>query len=119
MEQVAIRGSQGSWEADVTYEDGSKEKLACLHAYFWPRGQTYDDPLTPEVRQMRKFEKHVALIKEKGRIIMTTDKIDPTKSRGLGFFTRTGYIGVFAVEDFELDDNGMRLLLTKRIANPK
>lgn len=122
MQKVHIKGSQGSWDAEVTYEDGRKETLACLHAYFWkttPKGPMYDDPWPEEVRKLSKFEKHVALIKEKGRVIMTTDETDPSRSRGLGFFTRTGYTGVFAIDDFVLDDDSMRLRLTERIANPK
>src|SRR4051794_13732606 len=76
MQRVHIKGSQGSWDAEITYEDGRKETLACLHAHFWkttPQGPMYDDPWAGDVRKLSKFDKHVALIKEKGRVIMTTD----------------------------------------------
>ena len=31
----AMRGSQGSWDVEVTYADGNKEILPTAHRYFW------------------------------------------------------------------------------------
>jgi hypothetical protein len=31
MHVTKFKGSQGSWEAEVTYSDGSREILACVH----------------------------------------------------------------------------------------
>jgi hypothetical protein len=52
-----------------------------------------------------------------GRVILTTDKINTAKSRGEGFFERTGYVAVYAIDDFRVDDEGMRFRFTDRIAN--
>jgi hypothetical protein len=123
MEKVRIKGSQGSWEAEVRYEDGHTEILACLHDHFWrntPDGPYYNDPWTPELRTTAKFLKHVEVIKSTGRVIMTSDKIDPSKERGAaGYFTRTGYIAVFTIDNFVLDEDSMRFRFVRRIANPK
>ena len=84
MQNVKIRGSQGSWEAQVTYPDGRKEILPCVHQHFWksgPSGPGYDDPWTPDLRKSAKFAKHVELIRSKGRVILTADKIDRSKTR--------------------------------------
>ena len=121
--QVAkIKGSQGSWEAEVTYPDERKEVLACLHQYYMkggPSGPTYNDPWTPELRISTKFAKHVELIRSKGRVILTSDDINEGKGRGGGFFSRTGYIAVYGIDDFIIDDEGMRLRFTDRIINAK
>ena len=31
----SIRGSQGKWDVEVTYSDGSRETLPTAHRYFW------------------------------------------------------------------------------------
>jgi hypothetical protein len=108
------QGLTGSWEAEVVYTDGSKEVLPCLHQHFWCPGGLYDDPWSAEARRTGKFAKHTALIREMGRAILTTDAVDETKNRGFGFFQRTGYVGVFDIADFVLDDSGMRLRFVAR-----
>ena len=111
MQNVKIRGSQGSWEAQVTYPDGRKEILPCVHQHFWksgPSGPGYDDPWTPDLRKSAKFAKHVELIRSKGRLILTADKIDRSKTRDERFFERTGYIAVYNIDGLIVDDEGMR-----------
>ncbi len=106
-----FKGSQGSWEAEVTYSDGSREVLACVHKHYFKRdadGFYYEDPWTPELRQTAKFAKHVELIHSKGRVILTTDDVNESRGRGEGFFKRTGYVAVYPVSDFVIDDNSMR-----------
>ena len=117
-----IKGSQGSWEAEVTYGDGTKEVLACVHQHYWrngPSGPYYDDPWATNqgyaIRDSAKFSKHIALIRSKGRVILTTDKIDESKQRAEGFFQRTGYVAVYDIADFVLDDRGMRFRFVGRI----
>jgi hypothetical protein len=122
MQIVKIRGSQGSWEAQVSYPDGRKEVLACVHQHFWksgPSGPCYDDPWTPELRETAKFAKHVDLIRTKGRVILTTDNINESKNRGEGFFERTGYVAVYNIDDLVVDDEGLRFRFADRIANAK
>jgi hypothetical protein len=119
METVKkILGAQGSWEATVTYSSGRQEELACVHQYYWRndgKGPWYEDPWTPQLRQTPKFAKHVALIQSSQRVILTTDKINEVKKRGEGFFERTGYVAVFTIVDFALDDQGMRFHFKERI----
>ena len=106
-----FKGSQGSWEAELTYSDGSKEVLPCVHKHYFKRdaaGFCYDDPWTPELRQTAKFAKQVELVRAKGRVILTTDDIDESKGRGEGFFKRTGYVAVYPISDFVTDGEGMR-----------
>jgi hypothetical protein len=119
---VKIKGSQGSWEATVSYPDKRKEVLACVHKHFWkvgPSGPCYDDPWTPELRKTSKFANHVELIRTTQRLILTTDDVDESKRRGEGYFRRTGYIGIYTIEDFVVDDSGMRFRFLERIARPK
>jgi hypothetical protein len=107
----ATHRSQGSWEAEVTYSDGSREILACVHKHWFKRdagGFYYEDPWTPELRQTAKFATHVEMIRSKGRVILTTDEINQSKRRGEGFFKRTGYIGVYPISDFVVDDESTR-----------
>lgn len=108
-----FKGSQGSWEAEVTYSDGSSEALACVHKRFFKRDAAgfyyyYDDPCTLPLRESAKFAKHVELIRSKGRVILTTHDVTESKGRGEGFFKRTGYVAVYPISDFVLDDDGMR-----------
>ena len=120
MQTVKIKGSQGSWEAEVTYPDGRQEVLACVHEYFWkkgPSGACYDDPWTPELLKSNKFIKHVDLMRTKGRVIVTKDDVNKSKNRGAGFFARTGYVGVFDIDGLVVDDNGTRFNFTRRVAN--
>ncbi len=86
----------------MTYPDGRKEVLPCVHKYFWKvdqRGPYYDDPWASPadeqsyaIRQSGKFAKHVALIRSKGRVVLTTDDVTESKRRAEGFFKRTGYV---------------------------
>ena len=85
-----FKSSQGSWEADVTYSDGGREVLACVHKYFFKRDAAsfyYDDPWTPDLRESTKFAKHVELIRSKGRVILTTDDVEESSGRRRVFQT--------------------------------
>lgn len=120
----SIIGTQGSWEAQVSYDDGSKEMLPCLHKYYtkgiWPK---YYDPWATDqgyaIRESAKFTKHIALIQENRRVILTDDEVDESKNRAEGFFQRKpkphGYLGVYAIKDFVLDETGMHLVFTDRM----
>jgi hypothetical protein len=41
-------------------------------------------------------------------VILTTDDVNESKGRGEGFFKRTGYVAVYSVSDFVINDEGMR-----------
>lgn len=112
-----FKGSQGNWDAEVFYSDGSKEVLPCVHKYYFKRdvdGFYYDDPWTPELRRTRKFANQVELMRSKGRVILTTDDINESRNRGEGFFARTGYVAVYPISDLVIDEVGMRF----RFGNP-
>ena len=84
--------------SEVSYSDGTKEVLACVHKHYFKRdadGYYYEDPWTPEHRQTTKFAKHIELIRSKGRVILTTDDFNQSKGRGEGCFKRTGYVAVY------------------------
>jgi hypothetical protein len=91
--------------------------LPCVHRYFWqnaPGIPYYDDPLGDGgggIGDTNKFRKHVVLIREKGRAVLTTDE---NKGRGKGFFQRTGYVAVYSIADFTLDETRVRFLFHDR-----
>ena len=71
-----LRGSQGSWDVEVTYADGSKEVLPTAHQLFWKVDQTgpyYQrgpaDHSWDGFRQNAKFADHVALLNAKKRVV--------------------------------------------------
>jgi hypothetical protein len=115
-----ITGSQGAWEVRVKYDDDTTEILPCVHQYFWQNGlggPYYDDPFGDgdgRIGDTNKFQKHVALIREKGRVVLTTDTTDESKGRGKGFFQRTGYVAVYSIADFTLDETRVRFRFVDR-----
>jgi hypothetical protein len=105
------KGSQGQWQATVTYNDGTQEILPCVHSFFWRAGRHFHDPWTPEWFTKTKFKKHVALIKEKMRVIVTDSDVDPRKvrivGRGHGAIKRLGYKGIFTIENLVINEQGV------------
>jgi hypothetical protein len=120
MQVTKFKGSQGSWEAEVTYSDGSKETLACVHKHYFKRcadgGFGYHDPHLAVSEHVRspKFTRQIELIRSKGRVILTTDDVDESSELDPGSFKRTGYVAVYPISDFVIDDKGMRF----RFGNP-
>jgi hypothetical protein len=106
MHVTKFKGSQGSWEAEVTYSDGSKEVLACVHKHYFKRDADgfyyYHDPYLALTEHFRstKFTKQIELIRSKGRVILTTDEVDESKEFDVGFLKRTGYVAVYPISDF-------------------
>jgi|SRR6516164_4801101 hypothetical protein len=111
----SIRGSQGKWDVDVTYSDGSRETLPTAHRYFWKGGDVYHrgdpDISWPIFRDKPQFEEHVNLIKEKRRVVVTTDDID----EATGMFKRTGYVGVFDVDGISVTKDGLTFRFVRRL----
>ena len=118
MQQAKFVGAQGSWNALAVYDDGAQETLACVHKHYL-QNTDYEDFWTLDLRQLPKFAEHIDLIRERNRVILTTDDVDPSKLPGRGFFKRTGYVAVYAIGDFVLDETSMRFRLVQRIANAK
>jgi hypothetical protein len=119
MNVVKFKGVQGSWEAEVTYSDGSKEALACVHKHYFKRdadGFYYHDPhvRVPEHVRSPKLTKQIELMRSKGRVILTTDDIVGSDELDPGYFKRTGYVAVYLISDLVIDDAGMRF----RFGNP-
>ena len=113
-----LRGSQGSWDVEVTYADGSKEVLPTAHQLFWkvdqngPYYQRGPADLSWEgFRQNAKFADHVAFLDAKKRVVLTTDDIDEVT----GLFKRTGYVGVFDIAEVSLGENGLFFRFVRRL----
>jgi hypothetical protein len=65
--------------------------------------------------QDRRVLDHIDRIRSTGHVILTKDRVNEGKKRGDGYFTRTGYIAVYDVSDFELDGSGgYRMRFVKR-----
>src|SRR5687767_5695554 len=105
MPKFKAHGHRGSWFADV-----NGEHLPCVHAHWW-KGSGYHDPYARPGDA--KFEKLLQGIRETGRGVVTKDDV----SDGGRTFKRTGYVGVFKIEDPQLDDDGLRFRITNRIAD--
>lgn len=105
-------GSRGSWFALV---DG--EELPCVHDHWWVKGnreRRYNDHL---LRASLHNDNFVARIKEKRKVVLTSDK--PHSAINPVPFKRTGYIALWTVEDIEFDENGLRFRFTEKIDDLK
>ena len=103
-----IKGSRGSWEAEVPYTDGTKERLPCVHKHYCrtgPAGCCYHEP-RENFGNLARLEEHMARIREKGRVVLTEDSVDESKHPPL--IKRKGYFGVYSVADVNFDDDGLR-----------
>jgi hypothetical protein len=75
----SAKGSQGTWHAEVKWNDGTTERLACVHQHFSKAGHYYD-PLSPEfydtpADEDPRFAEWLDLIRAKGRVIMTKSEL--------------------------------------------
>jgi hypothetical protein len=111
-----LRGMQGSWLVDVTYDDGSVERLPTAHAYFWASGKEYHRGLgdvgsTGFFKDTKKFTDYIDALKAKKRVVLTKDDIDEAAHH----FERTDYLGVFDVDDIKLSDNSLSFRFVQRL----
>jgi hypothetical protein len=107
-----ITGRQGDWNAIATYDDDSTDLLACVHDRFWREGRQYHDPWNgADLRNTEKFKKHIELMRSKKRVIMTQNEMDLRRTHGPGAMKRTGYRGIFNIENFSFDDDGIRVTI--------
>jgi hypothetical protein len=112
----SAKGSQGTWHAEVKWNDGTTERLACVHQHFSKAGHYYD-PLSPEfydtpADEDPRFAEWLDLIRAKGRVIMTKSEL--VRGGGYSHARRTGYIGVFDVTDITRDANGLHFRFVRR-----
>jgi hypothetical protein len=112
----SAKGSQGTWHADVTWSDGTTERLACVHQHFSRAGHYYD-PLSSEfydtpADEDPRFAEWLDLIRAKGRVIMT--KSDPVPGKGYTALRRSQYVAVFDVTDIIRDDAGLHFRFVRR-----
>ena len=112
-----LTGMQGSWLVNVTYDDGSTERLPTAHAYFWSSGNQYqrrsgdvgsngffrDNP--------KKFAEYIEALKANKRVVLTKDDIDEATAH----FKRADYQGVFDVEDITLSGDSLRFRFVRRL----
>jgi hypothetical protein len=99
-----IKGSRGSWEASVPYTDGTKEQLPCVHKHY--RAGFFYHEQRENFGNSVKRDRHIALIRDKGRVVLTDDIVDESKHPPL--IERKGYVGVYSVADVNFDDDGLR-----------
>lgn len=102
MYTTKANGQRGSWFATV-----KGEELPCVHEH-WLKRSNYDDPSARP--GIKKFDDLYNAIKEKKRVVLTKDNY-----LGDHQFERTGYIAVFEVVGLEMDDNGLRFRMVRRL----
>jgi hypothetical protein len=87
-------GHSGSWFA--TWEGLS---YPCVHNH-WHRGEWYDDPCV-EPAIYPKWQRFLAAIQNQKKVIETIDKV-PDDWR-YGRWRRSGYIGLWEVDNFQVE----------------
>ena len=99
-------GQQGSWFATV---DG--ERLPCVHQH-WVHSDNgtlhYCDPI-PNRETNPKYPDYFKEIESCGMVILTKDKVPE--------WQRLGYIAVFRIDNFRLDETGLNFDLIERVCN--
>jgi hypothetical protein len=108
---LKAKGQQGSWFADV-----AGESIPCVHDYHctWKEGAYYNQPSkTPSVP---RYAKYAEAIREAGYVIVAKDAVTKDENGDLSY-KRIGYVGVFTVENVELDEKGLRFRIISRVAN--
>lgn len=117
-DRAKISGQAGRWTAQVTYPDGQKQELGCVHQYFF-KGMEYSAPALTKVnvgtRGRNEYRRCCDLIRETNRVVITLDSFDDTRPLGDGSFKRTGYVGVYQIANLIEDDNGVRFDLIRPI----
>lgn len=111
MEKKKAIGRISWWFAEV---DG--EAIPCVHEHWWQAGPPprYNDTEIPHHQKAHEF---VEAIKRLKRVILTKGKAVP-KETGEGILIpRAAYVAVFAVEDIEFDEAGLRFTFLKRLVD--
>ena|SRR5680860_637493 len=95
-------------------------RIATCHSYYLTRaGYRYDhkarqgDNIDPA--WLRKYDELVSLLREKKLVVLTQDEViegDP-----LPTISRTGYTGIFSIDDVEECDGVLTFRLFERIAD--
>jgi hypothetical protein len=109
----SITGQQGKWWAWVEYDDGTREKVPCVHGTYWAPGggRHYHDPWHNERRAMRatkKFAEHCEMFLTLRRVVVTDSNVLPDRARP-GQLRRVSYRGnvVFNIDNVEIGDRGI------------
>jgi hypothetical protein len=117
LKYKSIAGQRGTWWVTVTFNDGTKEKLACVHDEYrcGPGKLQYFDSIPPDLRTGKKYLDQIALMQEKKRVVFTSDKKFPQNDRGHNRFQRTDYTGIYNIADLVIDETGTRFEIADRI----
>lgn len=76
--------------------------------------------LRPEARPgILDFDRHTDAIKTKSRVILQQDEEPKANSEGKTILMRKGYIGVFAVSEVTLNNEGLRFKFGERLCHLK
>jgi hypothetical protein len=100
------KGKRGDWFASV-----NGEEIPCVHEY-WLKKLSYHDP---HISKMPKAKEYFASIQTFKKVILTRDDI--IQNEIFPSFRRKEYIAVYAIDDCEMNDEGLYFRLTERIAN--
>ncbi len=99
-------GSRGSWFATV---DG--ESLPCVHKHWWKNGR-YHDPHA--CLGQPKWDEFIAALKAGKKAVLTNDDLLPSG----GFKRKSGqeaYIGVFEIDEIEVNGTDLMFRFVRRI----
>lgn len=88
------------------------EALPCVSKY-WRRDAEYNET---ELSRSPETEQFVEAIRNIRKVVLTADKAMPREGRATRL-VRTGYIAVYAVDDIEFDDAGLRFRFTDRVCS--
>ena len=114
------RGHQGDWLVDVTI-GGKTEKLPTAHKYFvrhGNEGMVYDRADVAWLDVAGKGSQWLDVARNAKRVVLTDDDVTASGNSERPFrFTRKGYIGVFAIGEIVVSDNGVRFRFMARIAD--
>ena len=103
--QYKVKGERGSWFANV-----NGERLPCVHQY-WITGTQHRS-----FRTIQNGAKDLALVKairELKKVVVTTDIVFDEGCE----FERTGYVGVFAVDNVDWRRGELVFDLVERLAD--
>jgi len=107
-----VRGQRGSWFASA-----GGELLPCVHAH-WFKDEWYADPGAhpghPGHPGHPQWDEFIAAIKASKKVILTADNVDEA-----GNFERTGYIGIFSVNDVAVSDGILTFKFVERLEDAK
>ena len=114
--KIKVKGVQSQWYVEA----GDLGRIATCHGCYITRaGYCYDhkarqgDKVDPS--WLRKHDELVSLLREKKLVVLTQDEV--TEGDPLPTIRRTGYSGIFSIDDVNEVDGVLTFRLVERIAD--